>query len=293
MPHQPVLLKETVDLLRPEPGQNFIDATMGEGGHARAILKMNRPDGLLLGIEADPEIYRLLSERMQGESRLVLVNDSYIHLKQIVREQKFQRIRGILFDLGMCSWHVDESKRGFSYLRDEPLDMRFNSQGSLTAAEIVNFWGEQEIAKILREWGEERFAHRIARAITESRKQKRIVSTGQLTDILKQTLPKSYGRQKTHFAARTFQALRIAVNDELSAVEQGIRQALEVLEPGGRMAVISFHSLEDRIVKNFWREKFRSGELKILTKKPIRPGAAEINENLRARSAKLRAAEKI
>jgi len=294
MTHVPVLLKEVIDFLGPQANKNFIDATVGEGGHALAILKKNGPDGKLLGIEVDSDIYKGLKKKMaEFPNRLILVNDSYVNLEKIVRKNDFKPVHGILFDLGMCSWHLEASGRGFSYLRDEPLDMRFNPKNDLTAAEIINFWDIERIKKILKEFGEEKYAHRISLAIKEARKKERIIGTQQLVDILKRVLPKNYDKKRIHFATRTFQALRIAVNDELQIIEDGIKQAIKILDQGGRIAVISFHSLEDRIVKNLFKEKAKIGELNILTKRPISPCQEEIKNNIRSRSAKLRAAEKL
>ena len=294
MTHVPVLLKEVIDFLGPQANKNFIDATVGEGGHALAILKKNGPDGKLLGIEVDSDIYKGLKKKMaEFPNRLILVNDSYVNLEKIVRKNDFKPVHGILFDLGMCSWHLEASGRGFSYLRDEPLDMRFNPKNDLTAAEIINFWDIERIKKILKEFGEEKYAHRISLTIKEARKKERIIGTQQLVDILKRVLPKNYDKKRIHFATRTFQALRIAVNDELQIIEDGIKQAIKILDQGGRIAVISFHSLEDRIVKNLFKEKAKIGELNILTKRPISPCQEEIKNNIRSRSAKLRAAEKL
>jgi len=294
MMHVPVLLKEVIDYLNPQANENFIDATVGQGGHTASILEKNKPKGKVLGIEMDPDIYKELKEKMAKMSdRLILINDSYINLKKIVKKNNFKPVHGILFDLGMCSWHLEASKRGFSYLKDQPLDMRFNPKNDLTAAEIINFWDIERIEKVLREFGEEKYARRISLAIKEVRKKERIVGTQQLVDILKKVLPKNYDKKRIHFATRTFQALRIAVNDELQVIEDGIKQAIKILEPGGKIAVISFHSLEDRIVKNFFREKAKIGELSILTKKPITASLEEIRNNPRSRSAKLRTAEKL
>jgi len=292
--HVPVFLKEVIDYLNPQVNKNFIDATAGEGGHGLAILKKNSPDGKLLGIEIDFGVYENLKKNMaEMVERVVLVNDSYINLEKIVEKNDFKLVYGILFDLGMCSWHLDASGKGFSYLKDEPLDMRFDSESDLTAAEIINTWDIKKIEEILREFGEEKYVHRISLAIKEARKKERIIGTQQLVDILKRTLPKHYDNRKIHFATRTFQALRIAVNNELQTIEEGLEQAIKILEPNGRIVVISFHSLEDRIVKNIFREKAKIGELNILTKKPITPCLEEIKNNSRSRSAKLRAAEKV
>ena len=270
--HVPVLLKEVIDYLNPQVNRNFIDATAGEGGHGLAILKMNGPNGKLLGIEIDSGIYTNLKEKIaEMVERVVLINDSYVNLEKIVKKNDFKPVHGILFDLGMCSWHLDTSGKGFSYLKDEPLDMRFDIKNDLTAAEIINTWDIKKIEEILREFGEEKYVYRISLAIKEARKKERIIGTQQLVDILKRTLPKNYDNRRIHFATRTFQALRIAVNNELQTIEEGIEQAIKILEPNGRIVVISFHSLEDRIVKNIFREKAKIGKLNILTKKPITP----------------------
>jgi len=289
--HIPVLQKEVIEYLDVKPNENFIDATFGLGGHSKGILERNAPDGKVLGIEIDSGILKCLKPDLKKEKRLILVNDSYINLKEIVKKYNFEPINGILFDLGLSSWHLEKSGRGFSFQREEPLDMRFHKEienekltiKNLTAGEIVNRWPEKEIERILREYGEERFARRIARKIVEARKKKTIKSTGQLVEII--------GGKR--FSRKTFQALRIAVNDELENFKKVLPQALEVLDKKGRIVVISFHSLEDRIVKNFFKENSKKGLLKILTKKPIRPSIKEVQKNPRSRSAKLRGAIKI
>ena len=291
--HTPVLLKEVIEYLNPQPNENFIDATIGEGGHTKAILEKNKPAGKVLGIEVDPMLYQTAKNQMQDRERLILVNDSYVNLEKIVKEKQFQPVNGILFDLGMCSWQIDESKRGFSYLKDEPLDMRFSPKSTLTAAEIVNFWKIEDLERILRDYGEEKYARRIALAIKEDRRKKRIVGTQELVEILKKALPKNYDNYRLHPAVRTFQALRIAVNNELENLKMGLILASEILAPQGKIVVISFHSLEDRIVKFFFRDNAKQNTLKILTKKPITSSQEEIKNNIRSRSAKLRAALKI
>jgi len=291
--HTPVLLKEVIEYLNPQPNENFIDATIGEGGHAKAILEKNKPAGKVLGIEVDPMLYQTAKNQMQDRERLILVNDSYVNLEKIVKEKQFQPVNGILFDLGMCSWQIEESKRGFSYLKDEPLDMRFNPESTLTAAEIINFWKIEDLEKIFKEYGEEKYAKRIALAIKEVRRKKRIVGTQELVEIVKKVLPKNYDDYRLHPAARTFQALRIAVNNELENLKMGLILTLKILAPQGKIIVISFHSLEDRIVKNFFRDNAKQNTLKILTKKPITSSQEEIKNNIRSRSAKLRAAIKI
>ena len=288
--HIPVLQKEVIEYLDPKPNENFIDCTIGEGGHTLAILEKNGPEGKVLGIEWDPELYKNLKKeipRWNLGKRVVLVNDSYTNLKEIVEREKFQPVSGILFDLGFSSWHLEESGRGFSFEKNEPLDMRYNLENPLTAEKIVNNWPEREIEKILREYGEERFARRIAREIVQERKIKPIKITFQLVETIKKATPIWYHHRKIHPATRTFQALRIAVNDELKNLEIALPQAVEILEKDGKLAVISFHSLEDRIVKNFFREN-----LKVITKKPIKPSLEEIELNRRSRPAKLRVGAK-
>jgi len=308
MVHIPVLQKEVLAYLDPKPNQDFIDATIGEGGHALAILERTSPNGKLLGIDWNPEIIENCKLKIENfKKRTTFVCDNFINLKEIVKRERLLAVSGILFDLGMSSWHLTETGRGFSFLKNEPLDMRYNPQNPLTAEKIVNYWSKLEIEKILRECGEECFARKIAKKIIEARKSKPIKTTFQLVEIIKKSGPFRYRFQKIHFATRTFQALRITVNDELNNLEKALPQTLEVLKPGGRLAIISFHSLEDRIVKNFYQSRspiesknIRSsppfsalGYLKILTKKPIRPQKEEIKINPRTRSAKLRAAQKV
>jgi len=293
--HIPVLLKEVIYYLNPESNENFIDATIGEAGHALKILQLTEPDGKLLGIDLSKEVIRRIAkiknENEKLKDRLILVNDSYINLEKIVKNNNFGPIQGILFDLGICSWHLESSGKGFSYKKDEPLDMRFDQKQNLTAAEIVNFWEAEEIEKILKDFGEEKYSHRIASALKEVRKKERIVGTRQLVNLLAKTLPKNYDKGRIHFATRVFQALRIAVNNELENIGKGLNQAIKILEPKGRIVVISFHSLEDRIVKNFFREQAKINKLQILTKKPVSPTMEESKVNPRSHSAKLRAAQ--
>ena len=303
MVHIPVLQKEVLQYLEPKPNENFIDCTIGEGGHTAAILEKTGHKGKILGIEADTELYQKLKSRMaefpisnfQFSKRLILVNDNFVNLKEIVKREKFKSVSGILFDLGMSSWHLEESGRGFSFQKKEPLDMRYNPGNPLTAEKILNYWSEREIEKILREYGEEQLSQQIAKEIIELRKLRPIKNTFQLVEIIKKVVPLWYQHKKIHFATRTFQALRIAVNDELNNLKKALPQAVDILKDGGRLVVISFHSLEDRIVKNFFKNYIGITyvKLQILTKKPIRPGEEEIKINLRSRSAKLRAAIKL
>jgi len=227
------------------------------------------------------------------KERLVLANDSYANLQKIVEKENFEKISGILLDLGWSSNQLKESKRGFSFLKDEPLDMRYSLNQELTAEKIINGYPQKEIEKILQEYGEERYAKKIAENIAKERRAQNIKSALQLVKIIERSAPKNYQYAKIHCATRTFQALRIAVNKELENLEKVLPQAVSVLNGGGRIAVISFHSLEDRIVKNFLKEKENQKILKILTKKPAVGQSAEIKQNPRSRSAKLRAAIKL
>lgn len=292
MSHIPVLQKEVLRYLAPQPNENFIDATFGEGGHTFSLLEKIAPGGKVLAIEWDPVLYKKLSK--EKIERLILVNDSFVNLKEIVQRENFKEISGVLFDLGISSWHLEKSGRGFSFLRDEPLIMRYDDDLSkLTAEKIVNYWPEKELEKILKEFAQEKFAKKISQEIVRERKIKPIKSTFQLVKIIQKATPRWYHHKKIHFATKTFQALRIAVNEELKNLEIALPQALEILKSGGRIVVISFHSLEDKIVKNFLKSMAQKGLLKILTKKVIRPSIEEITINPRARSAKLRAAQKI
>jgi 16S rRNA (cytosine1402-N4)-methyltransferase len=294
--HIPVLQKEVIQYLDPRPNENFVDCTINGGGHALSILEKTKPGGKLLGIDLDKyQISNLKSQipKWGLDDRLILANGNFADLKEIVKKNNFGNIFGILLDLGYSSWHLEESKRGFSFQKNEILDMRYDSENELSAYEIINFWPKGSIEKILIEYGEEKFAKNISRNIVENRKKNPIKTTFQLVDLIKKSVPIWYQHKKIHFATRTFQALRIAVNDELNNLKKVLPQALEIMMPGGRLAVISFHSLEDRIVKNFLRIKLKEKKLKVLTKKPVKPSQEEIEINPRARSAKMRSAVKI
>ena len=231
-------------------------------------------------------------EKIGQEERLILVCDNYSNLKNIAENYDFHPVSGILIDLGMSSWHVDDSKKGFSFLRDEPLDMRYGSN-NLTAEMIVNEYDKEELENIFKNYGEEIYAERIAENISLKRKIRPIKTTSELAEIINQSIPLKFQRGKINPATRVFQAIRIAVNDELNNIKKALPTAVEILAQGGRLAVISFHSLEDRIVKNFFKDQNSAGRIKILTKKPITPGQEEIKSNPRSRSAKLRVIEKI
>ena len=309
MVHIPVLQKEILQYFDPKPNENFIDCTVGFGGHALAILEKTVPKGKLLGIDADSEVIRNLKLTIRNlEKRIVLAADNFANLKEIVKYTKFGPADGIIFDLGMSSWHLEESGRGFSFLKNEPLDMRYDLKNPLTAEKIINLWSEPDIEKILKEFGEENFAKKIAKTLINERKSYPIKTTFQLVRVIKKAVPLSsqhperqrrgkmseaHRPQGLHCATRTFQAIRIAVNKELDNLTKVLPQAIEILPVNGKLLVISFHSLEDRIVKNFFREKSKENILKIITKKPVKPGFKEIKINPRSRSSKLRMAVKI
>ena len=291
--HIPVLEKETLEALDPQPNENFIDATIGQAGHSLKILEKSGPNGKLLGIDQTPEQIEIAREKIKDfENRIILECGNFSNLKEIAEKNNFGPVDGILFDLGFSSWHVDESGKGFSFQKDEPLLMNYGQEG-LTAEQIVNQWSEEDLEMILSQYGQERFSRQIARQIVGTRRIKAITRTFQLIEAIKKAMPRRYQNGKIHFATRTFQGLRIAANQELENLKKALPQAIEMLAPGGRLAVISFHSLEDRIVKVFLKEEALKNKIKILTKKPIVPGLIETRENPRSRSAKLRAARKI
>lgn len=287
--HIPVLLKEIINLLNPQSNENFVDCTLGEAGHSLAILQKTSPTGKVLGIDLDVDTIKKASEKTKAfGDRIILVQNNFRNLEDIVREYAFNDIDGILFDLGMSSRSLEVSGRGFSFLKDEPLLMNYGNDVLFNAGEIVNEWSWIDLEEMLKTYGEERFARDIAKKIVEVRKEKPIRTTFDLVEVIKEATPVSYHRKKIHPATLTFQALRIAVNNELDSLVVALESALKVLKKGGRLAVISFHSLEDRIVKNFFKER----GLEILTKKPVVPQEEEIAGNPRARSAKLRVAIK-
>lgn len=292
--HIPVLQKEVLEFLDPKPGENLIDCTIDGGGHAMEILKKISPDGKLLGIDLDKKMIAALEAKIKSENlnNLIVAEGNFKNLKKIAEEKKISNVSGILIDLGWSSIQIEESGRGFSFLKNEPLDMRYSNSG-MTAAEAVNRLDEKELADIFWQYGEERFSRRIAKKIVEARKKKRILTTFDLVEVVKTSVPRSYERGRLHPATRVFQALRIYVNQELENLKEVLPQAVEILAPEGRLAIISFHSLEDRIVKNFFREAKKEGKLEILTKKPIVPSDEEIKANSRSRSAKLRAIKKV
>jgi 16S rRNA (cytosine1402-N4)-methyltransferase len=296
--HIPVLLAEVLAGLAPQPGGRYIDGTLGGAGHSAAILEASAPDGRLLGIDADPAALAAGATRLASFSgRTVLAHGNFRDLAQLARANGFEPANGILLDLGVSSHQLDTPERGFSFMTDAPLDMRMDPTNGETAADLVDELSEGDLADLIYRYGEERGSRRIARAIVAARRTGRITSTRAFAEIAARAMGGRHG--KIHPATRTFQALRIAVNHELESLEAVLPQAVDLLAPGGRLAVIAFHSLEDRIVKQFFRAEsgyagaVGSNRLRIITKKPIEAEPAEARANPRARSAKLRIAEKL
>jgi 16S rRNA (cytosine1402-N4)-methyltransferase len=293
--HQSVLFDEVLEALQPRPhiGYQAIDCTTNGGGHAHGLLELSSPDGQLVGLDADAAALAVAEAGLAafGE-RVRLVRRNFRDLAEVAGELDLREVHGIVFDLGLSSAQLDQSGRGFSFRFDEPLDMRFDaSPGGETAADLLNALPEEELAQLFRDYGEEPRARRVARVIVERRQQTPFARTTELVAAVTRALGPARGR--IHPATRVFQALRIAVNDELGALETGLEAAVRLLRPGGRLAVISFHSLEDRIVKWRFRGWADSGLVRLLTRKPRVPGEAERAANPRARSAKLRVAERI
>jgi 16S rRNA (cytosine1402-N4)-methyltransferase len=294
--HVSVLLDEALEGLALERGQTVVDGTVGEGGHLRAIARRLGTEGRVVGFDKDATaLERTRATLSTIDCEVTLVQESYAQMDTVLDGLGIEAVDGILLDLGWNLSQVAESGRGFSFRVDEPLVMTYESAppaGELTAHEIVNSWPETEIVRILYEYGEERLARRIARAIVDTRRQRPITSTAELARVIEGSVPARYRQGRIHPATRTFQALRIAVNDELSVLAVGLEKAVRYLRPGGRLAVITFHSLEDRIVKHFIRDRETAGILSRINKKPITPSEDEIKHNPRSRSAKLRIAQK-
>jgi 16S rRNA (cytosine1402-N4)-methyltransferase len=312
--HKPVLPKETIDCLNLKPGMIVVDATLGGGGHSREIISRILPGGKLIAIDQDRDAIIKFKETTNGsklgqdKENIVLVNDNFTKVKDVVFSLKIKKVNAILADLGISSDQLGNTDRGFSFQKNSPLDMRMDQRSKLTAKDIVNGYSENDLKKIFSEYGEEQNAGRIAVAIMRVRKNKPIETTTELVSIIKDAVPERYRNGKINFATKTFQALRMEVNAEVESLKKFLSEAAEVLSANGRLAVISFHSGEDRIVKNFFRENARGcicppnfpicqcgqkPSLRIVTKTPVLPTPEEIRLNPRARSAKLRVAEKI
>ncbi len=306
--HIPVMLYPCLEALNLQPGGIYADATLGGAGHSSEIAK-RLFGGRLIGFDRDPEAIAASLKRLEPfQESVTLVNRNYREVKAVLSELSIPYLNGALMDLGVSSHQLDEADRGFSYMQDAPLDMRMNPADPLSAADVVNTYSKEELEHIIYTYGEERWAKRIVDFIIEARVLKPIKTTGELVDIIKKAVPKDARRDGPHPAKRTFQAIRIEVNNELAGLTEALHDFIDVLAPGGRLAVITFHSLEDRIVKNIFREREKGCTCppeypacvcgkksagKVITRKPILPSPAEIDENPRARSAKLRVFERI
>lgn len=294
MPHAPVLLHETIELLRLHEGSIAVDGTVGAGGHAEEIAKHIGSGGTLICLDQDDDALQLASLRLSTcAARTHFLNANFRTIAAALDLFSLSSADAILLDLGISSMHITDSGRGFSFERDEPLQMTMQKPaptGAITAADIVNGMTEKDLADIIFRYGEERLSRRIARAIVLARSKRKITTSKELSDSILSAVPR---RGRRHPATKTFQALRIVVNDELNALKDGLAASVSRLSAGGRIAIISFHSMEDRIVKNMFRDFAKSGVVRIITKKPIVPSRLEIKENPRSRSAKLRVAEKM
>lgn len=289
LPHKPVLFEETLRYLELQPGAIVLDGTLGGGGHAEAMLDRIGPQGILIGIDRDEKAIQRCQERLKGREQVRICHANYRNMREVLKELHISQVDAVLLDVGISSFQIDEADRGFSFQKEGPLDMRMDSMEGPTAADLVNKLPAKELEKILFEWGEERHSRKIVRQICDRRAKRRFETTLDLASEIEKVVPR---QGRLHPATRTFQGLRIAVNDELGALEDGLRFGFESLSSGGKMAVISFHSLEDRLVKNFFRDKMQKREGMLINKKPITPTVDEIRDNPRSRSAKLRVIEK-
>ncbi len=306
--HKPVLLQETIENLNCKKGGIYIDGTLGRGGHTEEILKRLQGSGNVIAIDRDLQAIKKVKERLKDYKNLNLIHDNYINIPEIIKGLNLDKVDGMIFDIGVSSPQFDDPERGFSYNYNAPLDMRMNKNQKLNAAEIVNYYSQDDLHKIIKEYGEERWASRIASFIVDFRQKDSIDTTHDLVEVIKAAIPASARRSGGHPARRTFQALRIATNNELEQLKDMIGKVISHLKPGGRICIISFHSLEDRIVKHKFRNLAKKcvcpsdfpicvcdkkPQLKVISKKPIMASEKELGDNPRARSAKLRVAEKL
>lgn len=307
--HTSVLLEETIDSLNIKPDGIYVDGTLGGGGHASQVCRHLNRQGRLIGIDQDGDAVLVAGQRLKEfEDKVLIVRSNYQEIKQVLEELEIQKVDGIYLDLGVSSYQFDTAERGFSYRTDAPLDMRMDVRRTQTAADIVNEYSETDLYRIIRDYGEEKFAKNIAKHIKKARQEKRIETTGELVEIIKAAIPMKMRAVGGHPAKKTFQALRIEVNHELEVLENSIDTMIELLNPGGRLCIITFHSLEDRIVKQRFRENEnpcicppdfpvcvcgRVSKGKVVTRKPIIPTTRETEENKRSKSSKLRVFERV
>jgi len=305
--HVSVLLDECIEALNIKEGGIYVDCTMGGGGHSREILEKLKGTGRLIGIDQDTNALEASKKRLKEFNNVTYIHDNFYNIDSILENLKTEKVDGILMDLGVSSHQLDEAERGFSYMKDAPLDMRMDRDRSLSAYVVVNTYSEEQLYRIIKEYGEERFAKKIARIIAERRAIKPVETTFELVDIIKAAIPAKF-RREGHPGKKTFQAIRIEVNQELQILDKAIKDSIGRLNHGGRIAIITFHSLEDRLVKNIFKEQEnpctcpkdfpqcicgKKPSIKIITRKPIIPGDKEMDENSRSKSAKLRVAEKL
>ena len=292
--HIPVMLKEVIEHLHPKPGDVFVDGTLGMGGHAKAILDCIGHEGRLIGIDRDAQVLAIAKNRLENCSgQCDFVHKNYRAIDTVLTKLNIEKVDGILLDLGLSSFQLDNPERGFSLRTEGPLDMRMDQESPISAFDLVNSLSEKEISFILKNFGQERWHYRIARYVVSQRSEKPIETTKELSNVVLRAMPRASKREKAHPATRTFQAFRIAVNRELEGLEEALDKCVSALKPGGRIAVLAFHSLEDRIVKQGFRRMAKGGLLDLITKKPLRTTDEEAGRNPRARSARLRVAERI
>ena len=305
--HKSVLLRETIEGLRIRPEGTYVDGTLGGGGHSFEILERLNDQGRLIGIDQDEAAVAAAGERLEGFTNVTIVRNNYCNIRQVLDSLNIKSVDGILLDLGVSSYQLDTPERGFSYMSDAPLDMRMDTRGEMTAADIVNNYSQSELARVIRTYGEEKFAANIAKHITAAREGGPIKTTGELVEIIKASIPMKVQKTMGHPAKQTFQALRIELNRELKVLSETLDTMIDLLGPGGRICVITFHSLEDRIVKNIFKNAQdpctcppdfpvcvcgKRSKGTVITKKPIIPTEEEMGENSRSKSAKLRIFEK-
>ncbi len=307
--HVPVLFEDVIEGLYIKPEGIYVDGTLGGGGHSSGICERLSAEGTLIGIDRDEDAIEAAGKRLEAYGcKKLLVHDNYANVKLILEDLGIKAVDGALLDLGVSSFQLDEPERGFSYMHEAPLDMRMDRSDRLTAEEVVNSYREDDLARVIREYGEEHFAGRIAREIAQARRRERITTTGRLVEIIKKAIPPAARRDGPHPAKRTFQAIRIEVNDELGTLREAVNDFIDILKPGGRLAIISFHSLEDRIVKEAFQKRLdpctcppglpvcvcgKKPDIAKITRKPVTADEKELNDNPRARSAKLRIIEKL
>ena len=306
--HISVLLDETIDGLDIKPDGIYVDGTLGGGGHSYEILKRLSPKGRLIGIDQDGEALKAAGERLKEfENQITLVRSNYCEIDKVLKELNVEKVDGILLDIGVSSYQLDNLERGFSYKSDAPLDMRMDTRQELTAADVVNTYSENELFKIIKDYGEDKFAKNIAKHIVLARKEKPLETTKELSEVIKRAIPMKVQAKGGHPAKKTFQAIRIEVNQELTVLKESIDKMIDLLKPNGRICIITFHSLEDRIVKTKFRENEnpctcppnfpvcvcgKKSKGKVITRKPIIPGEEELEYNKRAKSSKLRVFER-